>query len=339
MSINESLSKGLKSQFFNMWKDEIKSAFDAFGKIAPKIDLRSRNNYPKLISAHRECFKRVSMAYVVSGSNRKPFIGMISLQPEENKYLNRIETSITGVVDAINITDLDHYGKTGLGRTTFSISEHAIARVYQRAIDIQKKEVIDPYIIIKEFSYIPLWSSFWSYILSDGLDPFAEQEISPINLIIPAPNGIFLSKVSKHGPSSKYMLTEIRTYVQNNKLSESQKNLRELMISSQKNLENSVACLFPSYHLFQTDQNDIALEATLIRDLIKSKLRTNIKDIATEFISDDFMVYKFSSALNEYFKTTFSDQVINHLDLKLQKFNYSAFSDEVRRFKQISFRK
>jgi hypothetical protein len=336
MSINESLSKGLKSQFFNMWEDEIQSAFVAFGKIAPKIDLRSRNNYPKFISTHRECFKRVSMAYVVGGSKRKPFIGMVLLQPEKHKYLDRIETSITGSVHAINITELDSNEKTVSGRTTFSISDHAIARIYQRATDIQKKDVIDPYIIINEFSYIPLWSSFWCPVLSEGPDPFADQAISPVNLMIPAPNGIFLGKFSKHGPSSELMFFEIRTYVQNDQLSESQKNLRKFMISTQKNLANSVACLFPHSHLFQTNQAGIALESVLIRDCIKSKLRTKIIDIATEFISDNFMAYKFSSSLNEKFKTHFSDELINHFDLKLQEFDYAAFSNEARRLMQIT---
>jgi hypothetical protein len=219
MSIDRSLAKGLKTQFIYSWDTEVKLAFDTFSKVAHKIDLSSRNNFSKYIRAHHEAFKRIAMSYVVAGSKRSPFIGMVVLQPDRRRFSDWIEYAVGGLIDVTSLTESGKQNQD-IGRSTFFIAEHAIARVYQRSYDTKKDEVIDPFIIVREFCYIPLWASFWSLLIFHAQENLSVEEIESICPVIPAPNGIFLCKVTS-GSSRKSKFIEIRTYVQNEKLTES----------------------------------------------------------------------------------------------------------------------
>ncbi len=333
MVIDRSLSKGLKTQFIKMWDVEVKSAFDAFGKIANKIDLSSRNNFQKFITAHHNCFKRIAVAYVVAGSKRNPFIGMVVVQPNRKNYSDWVEDSVGGLIDIISLTELGHHQDAK--RSIFFISEHAIARVYQRSYDAKKGELFDPYIITREFSFIPLWANFWSLVLFYTQDHFIDNESESICPIIPAPNGIFLCKLTEFGSGAKIKLIEIRTYVQNEKLSESQKSLRSLLLEASKNLENSVFCLFPDYEFFGSQQEAIETEGALVKEIMAIKLRDRVRDIASEFVSDNFVAHKLGLAFDEVFRPVISHELFSHYDLILQKKGYAAFSDEVRRMGQL----
>lgn len=337
MVIDESLSKGLKNQFVKMWGDEIKSAFEKLLKAALKIDLSSRNNFPKFIKFHREYFKRLSMAHCVSGSKRKPIIAMVVIHPQKKRYLVKnkngpsdVESGFIGVVDLTHLWELGKYPEDDVAPSTFFVSDHAVARAYQRSYESKAGEVVDPYVVIKEFSYIPIWAGFFSALLMDENYPFSETEDDPVCPIIPAPNGIFLCKLTKFGPSNVERLIEIRTYVSEAMLSESQKALREVMLNASKNLENSMLCFFPQYHLFRSEQAIIRVQYQLILKLILSKLRTKTSMIADEFTSDDYQAYKFNNFLNDCIKHI--DQVaFDQFNTILENSGYDGFIDHIER--------
>ena len=333
MKIDETLAKGLTKQLVTAWHTEAKAAFSHYSTALKKLKLNSRNAFPKFIEMHRKCFKNLSIAYVVGGSKRKPFIGMVVVDFGSKRYLDWTENSLGGIIDVINLVESQDEPDQQVGGAMFFIGEHAVSRVYQRSINLEENKTLNPLVVISEFSLVPLWSIFWIFTLW-ALEGLSEDKLETICPLIPAPNGMFLCKLSNIGKSARLRTIEVRTFVQTDSLTDEQKEIREVMLHASEHIQNSTLCLYPKLHLLKADMDLIQVEISVVHDLMLYKIKSITDKLSREIIHGDFNAYELNRALQVCFKQRQNDQYLSFMDATLKEKGYDGFVDAIHKMDQ-----
>ncbi len=115
--------------------------------------------------------------------------------------------------------------------SNYGISEHAILRIFQRLDDGQYTSDYSQRKILDELSFVPLWSNFWFLTLSQIKSRILLREIS---ISIPTLNGLFLANYDLETSE-----IEIRTFIDDNLLSDEQWLIKRSMLSIGKYLNPS----------------------------------------------------------------------------------------------------
>ncbi len=262
--MDESLAKGYTKQFLTWYKEDLLKAIKERDQLLNKTKIfHDRSAFEKFSNNHKEQFKNFSLNYFLGGSKRHPFIALTTYHVAEEQYEDWNENHLLPSVFFI------YFNKPLRIRSgMFSVSEHSIKRIYQRA-NIFNANNNDHYSIINEMSFIPIWAGFYNlfHILTNTKDIEIKQPI------IPSPNGLFLCK-TEVAKGIKYI--HIRTYVGDKDLSETQLNLKNAMIQASKYLKNGLLGFMP-----------LSVEVSKIQFLIDFELMLYaLKDFIKEFLNE-----------------------------------------------------
>jgi len=287
--------------------------------------LTHKTGIEKIKKYHHDEFKKFALCYVVGGSKRKPFIGYVAINQVKNrKYNEWTEAAFLGEAVISNIYDGKHFAKSEF--SPFAISQHALARVYQRSKIINEANKSDPYSIIPELAFIPLWAGYWRFLHKDFHKSY-DEKYKEINLYIPSPNGLFLGQLKEFESSKIY---EVRTYIHVDQLTKSQTIARSILLNASAGLENSLLSLFPANPSFVPEKVFYS-ELVCLLAILSNRLQKNIDSLAEMMAgdNDDFKLYEIKKFLIDYLIKSFpvSDEYFSYLENLLLK-GYSNFNYE-----------
>jgi len=316
ITVTESLAKGLKDRFFNEMINGAKIASDKFVK--KKITSKNRSSFAKLAATVKSSFEENALIVYEGGSNGKPYLIFDLLTTmEDRQYNSWDEKCLTGTTFLFNYSPsvtLDSF-------TTYSISEHAIARLYLRTKPVLKNGIVDCKYITRELFYVPIWASFWGAILyAYGSSKFFENA-SPL---IPTHSGIFICDFDE-----KNMKPEIRTFVDDVHLSESQVATKNLMLQASKGLEVSPLSFLVLLARSGIDNAEM-LASIIARRVLASIDYDSLKNSFFYRIEDDV---KRASIKNEFDKVLkmVSDPATQKIDDALKVLGVRRFQAEIKK--------
>jgi hypothetical protein len=310
--MDEVLARGYSKQFLSWLDEDLIKARNEMQKLVENIrPYNHRNNFKKFAEKLNLIYKKLSLNFFLGGSERKPFVAFISYSAKKGKYESWEEKEIIPVVV---IFFSDGQGET-LG-SPFTISEHALKRVFQRSGIIVEKN--NHYAITEEMSYIPVWASFWT--LFQGITETSELDLE---VYIPGIQGLFLIKMQKIKSVS---IIHVRTYLGPKDLNEDQIFLRDTLIQATSNLKNSMLSFFP------TSQRIYQGQVSIDFDLILHRLKPYIDKLSPLLIrsNDDLEISIFKRKLIETIKKV-AQIDWDILDGILNKFGYRVFSNQIHK--------
>lgn len=201
--MDASLAKGLKNSMFRQIENDVQISSNRLGEYSKKLfNIRSRNQWPKFLGGLYDLMGKLIVAKYHGGTQRKPFICFCLFEGEERKYNSWKENCInsTYVYFSINPPNIVAHP---IG---FSISDHAIQRIYERAFSDTDpiNENFSKFDFSRELIYVPIWSLFWSSRFVN----YHDQE-KKASVVIPAPNGLFFGEIN----DSHFHISEIRTFL------------------------------------------------------------------------------------------------------------------------------
>lgn len=216
MYIDESLAKGLKTR---MWSDidEIERGIPArLERLlhSTKIKPFHRSSIDKYASIHKKVWGDLILISMKFGTRNAPIFSFFLLATCDQSKRESWEEKMF----QIHRVDVDWGGEVYVRVPTARISEHAIARLFQRYPDIYSGET-ENYGLAKaldEIKYVAymadMWGMFFHYLGRGG-------ELSTQTLSIPfvAKHGLFLGDTSDQSYHC-----DIRTYVCDQQLTQSQ---------------------------------------------------------------------------------------------------------------------
>ena len=258
---------------------------------------------------------------------------MVVVDFGSKRYLDWTENSLGGIIDVINLVESQDEPDQQVGGAMFFIGEHAVSRVYQRSINLEENKTLNPLVVISEFSLVPLWSIFWIFTLW-ALEGLSEDKLDTICPLIPAPNGMFLCKLSNIGKSARLRTIEVRTFVQTDSLTDEQKEIREVMLHASEHIQNSTLCLYPQLHLLKADMDLIQVEISVVHDLMLYKIKSITDKLSREIIHGDLNAYELNRALQVCFKQRQNDQYLSFMDATLKEKGYDGFVDAIHKMDQ-----
>lgn len=325
MLIDDAVAKGLTHQFIAWWQDDLEAASKKFQKQIKSTFFKNRNGFHKFINLHQSIYKKFSLSYYVGGSNRHPYIGFVGVcLIKEYDYKNWIESTVLGSTNIISISDKNSTG----GPAPFSIGEHALSRIFQRSGLITNENITNPYIILSEMNLVPMWASFWHKLII-MLDKLPQDKKCLICPVIPTENGLLICEL---GFYEDFHNIEVRTYLHESMLGESQKYVRNLMLEASRNLENSILAMYP-HHLETPNPTSSAYEFNFILKIIFHRLRNDFSSISEVLLKghDSFKVYELTKNLNHIiadnnFNIASGDDISQHL----KEVGYQVVMDELR---------
>jgi hypothetical protein len=316
ITVTESLAKGLKDRFFNEMISESKIARDNFVK--KKIISKNRNSFAKLTSSVKSSFKENALIVYEGGSNSKPYLIFDLLTTMEDRpYNSWNEKCLTGTSFLFNYSPsvtLDSF-------TTYSISEHAIARLYLRTKPVMKNGLVDCKYITRELFYVPIWASFWGAILyANGSSKFFESA-SPL---IPTHSGLFICDFD-----GENIRPEIRTFVDDIHLSESQVATKNLMLQAAKGLEESPLSFLVLLARSGIDNAEL-LASIIARRVLTSIAYDSLKNSFFYRIEDD---NKRATIKNEFDKVlrAVAEPATQKIDDALKVLGIRRFQTEIKK--------
>lgn len=295
MRIDESLANGLTKQLIEqMDKDFVSAKEIYYKKITVKMH-SSRNGFDKVASIHQDTFKQFTLSQHVGGSKRHPYIGEIVLSTKnDRKYKEWDEGSVFGMTTILPLSPQDETKDSN--PSLFIIGEHAISRIFQRSHIFDDADKIEPYLIIPELSLIPFWSCFWSQLLQE-MSQFSFEHKSKITPVIPSPHGLFFCKVTNYNTAP---IIEVRTFVHESSLTDTQKQVRLMLLNTSKNIENSIMCLYP-YHLSAPNKDRSHFEYCIVLMLTLIRMKGETYQLCETLLPEKntFEVYKLDRIINE----------------------------------------
>lgn len=293
----------------------------------------SRNGFNKLTLLHQEIFKKVALSSHVGGSKRQPYTGLVKVVTTNNRqYKNWSEVGIFGLT---NVLPLSYRGLTKNPQLSpFFIGEHAISRVFQRSQMFKDLDKIDPNTILAEMRLIPFWASFWISLL-DELSRVSDVKKSLICPLIPSPHGLFFCKLTDLEQGIRFV--EVRTFVHESSLTDSQKQVRTMLLNTSKNIEHSILTLFPYYddtpNLIST-----RYELVIVLSLILGRMRSDTYKLCEMVISENNVcdVYELDQNIKHLIVTkSFSESRSNNCDEILNAYGYSYWISEMQKLFQF----
>lgn len=333
MLIDESLAQGLTKEFLEKLDDDFDKVNITFTKkIGNKLS--SRKGFDKFTTIHKETFKNFTLSHQVGGSKRQPYLGEIVLNTKnDRKYKEWNEATLYGLT-TIRSLSLNNESQDS-NPSLFLIGEHAISRVFQRSKIFKDTNKIDSYLIVPELCLIPFWTSFWVYLLSDLSRLPLEKKLS-INPVIPSPRGLFFCKLTNHGLA---FAIEVRTYVHESSLTDTQKQVRLALLNASKNLENSILCLFP-YHTNTPNKERSHFEFCIVIMQTLTRIKGDTYQLCEILLPEKNAcdVYELDRSINNLIdESNLSEDDCNSQNIELNKKGYRLWMkdciEELMRFK------
>jgi len=219
--MDSSLAKGVKNQLFRELSDEVDVVIKDYLKYCEASKFSSsRIKWQKFCDGIGDVFGSFLLARYDGGSKRKPFLCLATFENENRQFNSWNENCISSM--------LIYFGQNPLWIETlslgFSISEHAIQRVFERSYneDLVLKKELKRVLFSYDLIYAPLWSAFWTMV---AFKSFESAQVTHIKIIIPGQHGLFLGDVHE----SKPLRCEIRTFVAKSQLGKRQLELMVMM--------------------------------------------------------------------------------------------------------------
>lgn len=227
MYIDESLANGLKNRFFAEMPERISELIRRF--TVETGGKQSRTAWRNLSERTNRIFSDDALSLYLGGSNRKPYFGLCCLalgaDRPVNDWTERFLASRNVVFNCSPIATFESIG-------SFVISEHTVKRLYQRAQAMtQIAGKIDPYFILPELQYLPVWSSYWQWAMTSMHAAVGIEEFFPV---LPGISGLFFAECTIENPS-----VEVRTFVSDAQLTEEQLFVKNRMLIVGKALQSS----------------------------------------------------------------------------------------------------
>jgi hypothetical protein len=236
--MDASLAKGYKRQVFEQLERDLDGIFSDWVRVsqASKI-IKNTSYWNRYIKKLDGIFKKNLILKQLGGSNRKPYVALSVLVAGDRNFNQWQEKCFTSNQILINF-DPWYLEVLPAG---FSISEHAIQRIFQRKFDNSNDYKFDESglrEIVDELIFAPLWCSYW---IQAAIKLFADTDASKINTTIPAPNGLLLGEINRIHSGK----VEVRTFVSDRQLSDAQMVVKQKMLTIQKAFEGSDLQFFP----------------------------------------------------------------------------------------------
>lgn len=276
--MDKSLAIGFSNHFFREADDSIRRVIK---NLSTQIARRqSRTGWEKFCADAEEKLSGMTLSFYEGGSKRRPYLAYMGLVIDSDRtYNNWQERCLTG---SICVNDAASR-RSEVYMAFFNISEHSIRRSIQRSVIPPEDYQKNIFIVLDELKFVALWSNFWFEIIFVYTKQFQKKEkLKYFQLIIPAPNGIFLAKIS----DQEVPKIEIRTYVHDLQLSQDQIELKNIMVKATKSLVNSPLSFTPLIEIMNVDNN------YLITLLISYRLRDHCKllgKLSFDHIEDDYL--------------------------------------------------
>jgi hypothetical protein len=314
--VDERIARGYAKQLISWFDDDITEAHKLSRKAIKEGRklFQSTQSFEKLAVKFRNIYKNFFINYFFCRTKKNAWLAYTSFKPTEIEYKGHIEKGITA-----DVLYLQFLGDEGLDVKPgwFLIGEHAIARTFERSNLINENVKYSANLILTEFSLVPFWTNFW--ILFRAFIKKSNIEFSPV---IPTNNGLFYCEFE--GITESVSKLHLRTYVGKKELSESQDNLRRLLLKASEDLKNSTLSFFPHRTIGNNkniDMYDYEILIYRIRDILpllaqevfKSKDEVEISIFRNNAIQ----------AINEF--VNIDIDIIKSLNLQLQKQGYESY--------------
>jgi hypothetical protein len=296
MIINETLAKGLKNRFFLEMDEEVIKKLNQLIKDGYKYK-QNTNGWEKFSKYLKQSFNRCAMAFYDGGSASKPYLGFVGLSIDPEREFNKWnEKCLSGTV-AVAILEPFWFDYR---QALFNIGEHAISRIYERGKPLVKDGFnVDIPSILPELSAVPLWAAYWAGTIATFKNFYSNQSDLINNFFppIPSPNGLFLGEMV----IDRYSSVEIRTFVNDSRLSYEQMEVKKLLVEAGDGLENSPLALYPLIEVLKIDEN-FTETAMISHHLLKNydvlshvlfygvkddKIRKNLQDEFRKFLKEN----------------------------------------------------
>jgi hypothetical protein len=322
MIITETLAKGLKNRFFMEMNDEVVRKLNKLTKDGYQYK-KNTAGWQKYSKYLKQSFNRCAITFYDGGSSSKPYLGFIGLSIDPEREFNKWnEKCLTGTV-AIAILEPFWFDYQ---KAVFNIGEHAISRIYERGKPLIKDGFdVDIPSILPEMSLVPLWSAYWTGVISTFKSFYSEQPEVVTNFFppIPSTNGLFLGEMVAKG----YASVEIRTFVNDSQLSFEQLEVKNLLMEVGEGLQNSPLTLYPLLETLKIDKNFI--EVAMMSHHLLKKYDT-LSHILFQGMEEDESRWKLQAEFKNYLKKTASFTSEDLIDL-YKKIGVKRFHLEIKK--------
>jgi len=270
---------------------------------------QTRASWARFVSDVGTALDKLMLTSYEGGSTRKPYFALCGLIIDKHREVNHWhERAIQGQQFFFdfdcNLESLP---------APFSIGEHAIARMFERGhFNVKQNNDFDVTGILDGFGQVPLWAAFWSRLgvclRGHGLD------VDQIEPIIPSHAGLFLGRLSLTNDVSRFPVVEIRTFIDNELLSNVQALVQRDMLASSKILVRSPLAFFPLVTAYQID------DLTLLERVLHYKLRSSlsfISSLVSDSIEDEKQRESYRNAIaeiNQHFASGINEGVISAIE-------------------------
>lgn len=307
MKIDESLARGLCSRFFNEVSDHFENKLSR--QKATRKFRQTRASWARFVSDIDISLNRLKLTSYEGGSSRQPYFAFCVLFADKHREVNHWhERAIQGLQFffdySCNIESIP---------APFSIGEHAIARMFERGrFNVRQDNDFDVLRILDGFEFVPLWAAFWSRLgvnlRGHGL------EVDQIEPIIPSRAGLFLGRLRLSSEISRFPVVEIRTFIDNELLSNVQSLVQREMLASSKMLARSPLAFFPLVSKYQID------DLTFLERVLHFKLRSSlnlISSLVSDSIENEKQRDSYRNAIaetNQHFASGINEDIISAIE-------------------------
>jgi hypothetical protein len=269
--MDPSLAKGLKNQLFREISDDIDNSIKQWEKYCKESQLnKSRLKWEKFCEGIDGVYGPFLLAKHRGGSKRKPFICIATFENRTRQYNSWNERCIFSVL--IYFANNPVWIET-LSRG-FSVSEHAIQRIFERSFtdDSPAENDFKKVHFASELQYVPLWSTFWVGVTNTV---FKTESFDSIEIVLPSPNGLFFGEIRRDS------YCEIRTFLSSSQLSSRQIILHgKMQVISHKFADSVIPFMF---HKFISEQKgsveqltDFLIATEEITDMLRNEFQIKI---------------------------------------------------------------
>jgi len=251
MRFDESQAKGLKNYLLKEMVLQICEALQTAEMEVAEDDGWSSNHFIRVSNNLKEKIKKFTVSNYTGYRRNKRYLVFSQIEPSKERKYNTWEENC---LYSHNVLLTDKLFEFQVG--SYNISEHAITRIFQR-LNFPDNFVTqrDIFWALQELKYLPAYAAYWNRF---ALNFTRIIGIKKFDLILPAPNGLFIAEIV----NPKIPMVEIRTYLSLEMLSEKQLQLRKILIDCIKDLLDSPLAYFFLLEFYSIDS--IELEARIL---------------------------------------------------------------------------
>jgi hypothetical protein len=222
-----SLAKGLTKELFRQIPLNLDKKLD----LMLALYLRSKkvssfiNKYNQLLDSNWNNF---SIHHAVFGNKKKMSIGFTILDIQEIHHYHLRDENL--LISQQMCFDTDTGKIEDKPNPDFAISHHVIQRLFQRNKNFETNNYEEIFTLIKhELQFVSFWSQFWNTLLLTFTILTEKENLSLLSIPIPTCDGLLFG----HFPDGQKFL-DIRTFVNDEMLSEDQINIKNKLITFNK---------------------------------------------------------------------------------------------------------